>query len=174
MRQVTAAAFSWSLVFLAACAASAPTPTVQAPVHAPPPSSPPTIDCALTGSATGLYEGGCAVSCAVHALAINFDGIDAKRSCDGLPRIVQATLARTAVPGRWLGTMEGAKPEDPTRFEVVPGKGEGAIGVARTPYGRFAVRSLNASATGLRLRIDAARQVRPDADEPAIIDQRSR
>jgi hypothetical protein len=155
----------WSLLptaLLAACASSAPPPNAAT-------ASPSAIDCALDAAANG-YAGACSVACSVNSLAVNFDGIDAKRACDGPARMVKATLSRTATPGRWLGTMEGVKPEDPTRLEVVPDK-RGAGSVARTPFGWFAVADVREAAPQLRLRVDASRQVRPNAEDLAIIDR---
>lgn len=139
--------------------------------NAPPPNAAPAlaIECVLEAAAHG-YAGTCSVPCAVNALAVNFDGVDAQRACDGPARTVKATLSRTAAPGRWLGTMEGVKPEDPTRLEVVPNKGN-AGSVARMPYGWFAVSELREAAPTLRLRVDAGRQVRPTAEDLAIIDR---
>ncbi len=115
------------------------------------------------------YEGTCAVSCSANALAINFDGVDAKRSCDGAPRVVNATLS-APIANRWLGKMQGVQPEDPTRLEIVPNK-QGGGSVARTPYGWFAVSSMDAGRERLNVVIDASRQVRPTADDLAIIDR---
>lgn len=155
----------WSLLptaLLAACASSAPPPyAATTPALA--------IDCVLDAAANG-YAGTCNVPCAVNALAVNFDGVDAKRACDGPARTVNATLSRTTTPGRWLGTMEGVKPEDPTRLEVVPNK-SGAGSVARMPYGWFAVSEFVEAAPQLRWRVDAGRQERPNADDLAIIDR---
>jgi hypothetical protein len=147
-------------LLLTACAATAPPPSA-APALA--------IDCTFDASAQG-YAGTCSVPCAVNSLAIGFDGVDARRACDGPARTVKATLSRAAAPGRWLGTMEGVKPEDPTRLEVVPNK-NGASSVARTPYGWFAVSEFAEAAPTLRWRVDTSRQVRPTADDLAIIDR---
>lgn len=125
--------------------------------------------CSLQRSASG-FAGTCEVPCSVNALAVNFDGVDPQRACSAPPRIAQASLARTAVPDRWLGTMQGVQPEDPTRLEVVPDK-RGGRAVARTPYGWFAVVELHESSGELRLRTDTRRQVRPNADDLAIIDR---
>jgi hypothetical protein len=147
---------------LAACASSAPSPKAAA-------TWPLAIDCVLDAATNG-YAGSCSVPCSVNALAVNFDGVDAARTCDGPPRAVKATLSRTATPGRWLGTMEGVRPEDPTRLEVVPNK-SGAGSVARMPYGWFAVSEFREAAPQLHWRVDASRQMRPNADDLAIIDR---
>jgi hypothetical protein len=135
--------------------------------------------CSLKPAANG-YAGTCLVPCAVNALAVNFDGVDAARACTGAPRSVETTLATTDVANRWLGTMQGVKPEDPTRFEVVPNKhsastsapapgGTGAV--ARTPFGWFAVTEVRQDKDQLSLTVDTSRQVRPTADDVAIIDR---
>jgi hypothetical protein len=127
------------------------------------------IDCTMTAVVSG-YDGLCSVPCPVNALAVNFDGVDAQRACDAPARSVKATLSRTGTSGRWLGTMEGVKPEDPTRLEVVPNKSGGGS-VARMPYGWFAMAEFVEAAPQLRWRADASRQVRPNADDLAIIDR---
>jgi hypothetical protein len=155
-----------SLTALTACT------TVQPPASPlPPPAAPAlVITCELQPGTAAAAAGSCDVPCSVNALAVNFDGVDAKRACAAPGRRVNASLAPTAVAGRWLGTMQGVQPEDPTRFEVVPDKA-GAGSVARMPYGWFRVTELQRSDTGTRLVVDASRQVRPTADDLAIIDR---
>jgi hypothetical protein len=114
------------------------------------------------------YRGTCEVTCAVNALAINFDGVDQKRACTGPARKVQAQLDKTATSGKWLGTMQGVQPEDPTRFEVVENTtGKGSVG--RTPFGWFSIGDMSNSDGNLSIRMDADRQVRPTASDIAII-----
>jgi hypothetical protein len=125
--------------------------------------------CRLAAKDTG-YAGSCEVPCTVNALGVNFDGVVAQRACDGPARLARLSLAETAVRGRWLGSMEGVKPEDPQRAEVVPGKAGGGS-VARLPYGWFKVLELKESPGALTLRVDGSRQVRPDRDDLAIIDR---
>jgi hypothetical protein len=126
------------------------------------------VECDLKQSANG-YAGTCVVPCLVNALAVDFNGPN-RSECAGMPRTVNATLARTTVPNRWLGTMIGVQPEDPTRLEVVPDKtGNGSV--ARMPYGWFRVTELRTTTDGMRLEVDANRQVRPNADDLAIIDR---
>jgi hypothetical protein len=125
------------------------------------------VECRMKPAAQG-YAGTCAVPCVVNALGINFEGRDATRACVAAPRSVDAALARTDVAHRWLGTMQGVQPEDPTRFEIVPNK-SGAGSVARTPFGWFTVLEMRESDQSLSLSIDAGRQVRPDQDDLAII-----
>jgi hypothetical protein len=116
------------------------------------------------------FRGSCDVTCSVNALGINFDGVEPARQCRSPDRTVNVTLARTAVAGRWLGTMQGVQPEDPTRFEVVPNSA-GAGNVGRTPFGWFPVTELNESGGALQLRMDASRQLRPTKDDVAIINR---
>jgi hypothetical protein len=114
------------------------------------------------------YRGTCEVTCAVNALAINFDGVDKKRACTGPARKVQAQLDKTGASGKWLGTMQGVQPEDPTRFEVVENS-TGKGGVGRTPFGWFSISDMRNSDGNLFIRMDADRQVRPTASDIAII-----
>jgi hypothetical protein len=125
------------------------------------------FECVLKSTAEG-YGGTCQVPCSVNALAVNFDGVDVNRACSGAPRTVDATLARTDQAQRWLGTMRGVQPEDPTRLEVVPNK-LSAGSVARTPYGWFNITGFDESERGLRLVMDASKQVRPTNDDVAIL-----
>ena len=125
------------------------------------------IACSMTSEGGG-YKGSCEVTCSVNALAINFDGVEARRRCSGPNRTVMAELTRTNVPGRWLGKMQGVQPEDPTRFEVVANaSGGGSSG--RTPFGWFPVTELKEAGGSLKIRMDAGRQLRPTADDVAII-----
>lgn len=104
--------------FLSACSTST---LVNKPSVAASASAKEMISCQLDREAAG-YEGTCTVTCSANALAINFDGIEPKRACTTPNRVVNASLATTTVAGRWLGTMQGVKPEDPTRLEIVPNK----------------------------------------------------
>jgi hypothetical protein len=64
--------------------------------------------------------------------------------------------------------MQGVKPEDPTRFEVVMNStGKGSVG--RTPFGWFSIIDLRESGGTLSIRMDANQQVRPTASDIAII-----
>jgi hypothetical protein len=127
------------------------------------------IDCQLQ-AAGSRYAGSCSVPCSVNALAVNFDGVVPARACAAPTRTAAVTLARTAVPRRWLGTMEGVKPEDPTRMELVPDE-QGTGSVARLPYGWFAVDTLQADDKAVLLRVNASRQMRPTAADLKIIDR---
>lgn len=127
------------------------------------------IRCALQPAAQS-YAGTCQVPCEVNALQVNFDGLGNRAACTSGPRTVTMTLATTAAPGRWLGTMQGVQPEDPTRAEIVPNR-SGTGSVARLPFGWFAVQSLQAGPQSMTVVIDARRQVRPTADDLAILDR---
>jgi hypothetical protein len=129
----------------------------------------PTDSVVCTLQAAGAdYKGTCEVTCSVNALAVNFDGLEAKRACQGPVRTVQAQLTKTAVAGKWLGTMQGVQPEDPTRFEVVANTAA-ATSVGRTPFGWFAITDMQESTGALVIRMDADKQVRPTANDIAII-----
>ncbi len=125
------------------------------------------VSCALV-QAGNRFEGQCQIPCSVNALAVNFDGVEPKRACAGPARSVAATLAKTGVGERWLGTMQGVQPEDPTRFEIVPNV-SGAQRVGRTPFGWFAVTDFNVGEGALALRLNTERQVRPTQQDTAII-----
>jgi hypothetical protein len=154
-------------LLLSACASPTAAPPAAAPVAAT--ANALSIACQLKASSAG-YAGSCEVPCTVNALAVNFDGVDAKRACNEPARTVSISMATTGQRDRWLGSMQGVKPEDPTRLEVVPNK-SAAGSVARMPFGWFNVSELKTSADGLTLRVDASRQVRPNADDLAILDR---
>jgi hypothetical protein len=156
--------FAVSAIILSACG----TTTVSGTKPATAVVGKDTITCILAAGANG-YAGSCEVSCSVNALAVNFDGLDAKRACEGPKRTVSASLGKTAVANRWLGEMQGVKPEDPTRFELVPGVDN--TSVARTPFGWFAVLKTKQSDSRLELTLNADRQVRPDKQDIAIINR---
>lgn len=130
-------------------------------------AEPNVITCDLTRKDEG-YAGTCAIPCAVSALAINIDGPRANFSCATPPRSVTATLKPQARFDDWLGTMQGKEPEDPTRFGVIKPK-DGKPGVARTPYGWFALTEASADGERLKLTIAANRQLPPTRDDLAII-----
>ena len=119
-------------------------------------------------AAGAAYKGTCEVTCSVNALAVNFDGLEPKRACQGPVRTVQVELAKTAVAGKWLGTMQGVQPEDPTRFEVVADTGS-RTSVGRTPFGWFAITDMQETGGALAIRMNADRQVRPTANDIAIV-----
>ena len=153
---------------LMGCSTRAPSAASRAPA--------PTEYIACTMQAAGAaYKGTCEVTCSVNALGVNFDGVEPKRACTGGPlRTVQVELAKTAVAGKWLGTMQGVQPEDPTRFEVVStpnaANASGALGsVGRTPFGWFEIIEMKESAATLAIRMNADRQVRPTAADISII-----
>jgi hypothetical protein len=72
----------------------------------------------------------------------------------------------------WLGTMEGKEPEDPTRFGVIKAKG-GQAGVAKLPYGWFALTGEKLEQDQLTLTIDANRQLPPTQDDIRILQRAS-
>ncbi|MGL4243173.1 MAG: hypothetical protein ACRCTI_18825, partial [Beijerinckiaceae bacterium] len=104
---------------------------------APVAAEPNTITCRLKRDGAA-FAGTCEIPCAVNALAINIDGPRPGFSCAQPNRLVNATLRPQERFDDWLGTMQGKEPEDPTRFGVVRPK-DGKPGVARTPYGWFAL-----------------------------------
>jgi hypothetical protein len=125
------------------------------------------IVCTLTAAGTS-YKGSCNVTCSVNSLAVNFDGLEAKRACTGPIRSVLAELNSTAVTNNWLGTMQGVQPEDPTRLEIVANsKGKGYVG--RTPFGWFPVDKLELTNNALFVSMNANSQVRPTQNDIAIV-----
>jgi hypothetical protein len=81
---------------------------------------------------------------------------------------VAAMLRKTDKAEHWLGTMEGKFPEDPTRFEVVTAR-SGSAGVAKLPYGWFALDSAQQKGDSLTLTISANKQLPPTTDDIKII-----
>lgn len=124
------------------------------------------------------FRGHCAIPCMVNALAIDIDGPNARVSCTEPPRRVAATLRpdpRTNPgpdpgPQHWLGTMEGKFPEDPTRFELLPGSAT-RPGVAKLPFGWFALEAMRQDGDRLELSIAADRTLPPTADDLNILDR---
>jgi hypothetical protein len=134
-----------------------------APPAAPPNAraEPNTVSCTLQRASEG-YAGACEIPCLVNALAIDIDGPKAGARCETGPRSVKASLRKTGE--RWLGTMEGKFPEDPTRFDLLP-----ATNVAKLPYGWFRVTNFTQDERALTLRITANKQLPPDTDDLKII-----
>jgi hypothetical protein len=130
-------------------------------------SDPNLLVCTLQRSGSE-FKGSCEVPCRVNELAVNIDGANAQVTCDAPPRRVAATLRETAQGKNWIGTMEGRQPEDPTRFEIVSGR-NGAAGIARTPFGWFALQSAQLDAHALSLTIFVGKQLPPTADDIRII-----
>jgi hypothetical protein len=122
---------------------------------------PNTVTCSLQRANEG-YAGVCEIPCLVNALAIDIDGPKAGAHCEGGPRSVKASLRKTGE--RWLGTMEGKFPEDPTRFDLLT-----ATNVAKLPYGWFRVATFTHDERALTLRITANKQLPPDTDDVKII-----
>ena len=149
-----------ALSFLSSCANQATTPIAANTAQLE-------ISCQMQRTGDS-YSGSCNVPCSVDALAINFNGVDAKRACESPPRVVSVSLARANLANRWLGNMQGVQPEDPTRFEVVTGNGEIT---ARMPFGWFSITTFDVQDNTIVLRVDASKQVRPNRDDLAIIDR---
>ncbi len=123
-----------------------------------------TLTCLLERSGTE-FKGTCHIPCSVNALAIDIDGLNPKKACDSPPRSVQATLRETD-SGNWLGTMQGKFPEDPTRFELVVST---KPGIAKTPFGWFALQQSDRDDGTLRLTVAANNQLPPTSDDIRII-----
>jgi hypothetical protein len=126
-----------------------------------------TVTCSLQRTTTE-FQGSCDVPCLVNALAIDIDGPNPKVSCNLPLRRVAAILHQTENGENWLGTMEGKHPEDPKRFEIAQGRA-GATGVAKTPFGWFALQTARLEGETLTLTIDANRQLPPTTDDIRII-----
>jgi hypothetical protein len=116
------------------------------------------------------FTGSCEIPCAVNALAINIDGPRAGFSCQVPPRRVNATLRQQERFDDWLGTMQGKEPEDPVRFGVIKPR-DGKPGVAKTPYGWFALTAVREEGQTLIFDIDANRQLPPTRDDITIINR---
>lgn len=126
-----------------------------------------TLRCTLQRDAAE-FRGTCDIPCAVNALAIDIDGQRTDFSCSLPPRRVNASLRQQERFDDWLGTMDGKEPEDPTRFGLVK-PNNGRPGVAKTPYGWFALTQATLSADTLNLVIIADRQLPPTQDDTKII-----
>ena len=126
-----------------------------------------TITCNLQRT-TGEFRGSCDVPCLVNALAIDIDGPRPGASCNTPPRNVPAALKEIA-PGKFLGTMEGKFPEDPKRLELPTSQ----PGVAKTPFGWFALQEVSVSGDTMQLTISAGAQLPPTIDDIRIIQRAS-
>jgi hypothetical protein len=107
------------------------------------------------------YAGSCLVPCLVNELRIDIKG-PRPGACPNPDRRVTVTLKKADGAERWLGTMQGRQPEDPTRFEVV-GR------VARTPFGWFTLEKADIEASSVALKIDASRQLPATVDDLKIV-----
>jgi len=114
------------------------------------------------------FRGSCSVPCQVNALAVDIDGVRKGFSCAEPPRRVNATLRKSEGVDNWLGTMEGKHSEDPTRFSVIDSAG-GISGVAKTPFGWFALRSTARDGDVLTLLIAVEKQLPPTRADIQII-----
>ncbi len=163
----TSACFAWALGLLSACMMH--TAAAQAGAQTAPPA--PVLQCTLQASADD-HKGSCDVPCQVNELAVNFKGLKPGFSCDAPPRRVAVSLRATGKPGAWLGEMPGRQPEDPTRFELVTSKTAGTAGVAKTPFGWFALTRVEQTGDQMNLTMAVDKQLQPTADDLKIL-QRS-
>ncbi len=125
-----------------------------------------TVRCELK-LADAEYAGTCEIPCRVNQLLIDIDGPTPNRTCADPPRRVNATLKKTARVNHWLGGMQGKEPEDPTRFELLlfaDGKG-----VAKLPYGWFALQSMTINGGAMTLTVAAEKTLPPTQDDARII-----
>lgn len=123
--------------------------------------------CELLATGDGGFRGTCEIPCMVNALWIDIDGASPGRRCEVAPRVVTASLKRTERAHHWLGSMQGKEPEDPTRFELlVPPAGGG---VAKMPYGWYALRLARLDESRMSLSIAGDRTLPPTADDLRII-----
>jgi hypothetical protein len=132
-------------------------------------AAPNTISCELKRGADA-FAGTCSIPCAVNSLAINIDGPRPNFSCSAPDRTVNVTLKSQERFDDWLGTMQGKEPEDPTRFGVLKPK-DGKPGVAKTPFGWFALTDAKQEGETLTLTISANRQLPPTPDDVKIIER---
>ena len=130
-------------------------------------AEPNTVTCALNRAGTE-FAGTCEIPCLVYAMAISFDGPSPGVTCAGPPHRVTSTLRRIPTSESWLGTMEGKFPEDPTRFEVISGRGS-KPGVAKTPYGWFRLDAARLADDRLTIDIQSNALLPPTIDDVRII-----
>jgi hypothetical protein len=130
-------------------------------------SDPNTVRCSLKREAAE-FKGTCDIPCAVNALAIDIDGQRPNFSCSQPARRVNASVHKQEHFDDWLGTMQGKEPEDPTRFGLIKPK-DGKPGVAKMPYGWFALTEATLDGDVLNLTILANRQLPPTQDDTRII-----
>ena len=132
-------------------------------------AEPNTMKCSLTRAGDG-FQGTCEVPCLVNNLSIDIDGPKPGVTCDAPLRQDPVTLRPNGGSGQWLGTMDGKFPEDPKRFEAIEDK-RGGEGVAKTPFGWFAIQSVTHDGDTLRLTIAANNQLPPTARDIKIIER---
>jgi hypothetical protein len=132
-------------------------------------AEPNTIACDLKRD-SAAFAGTCAIPCAVNALAINIDGPRRDFACNQPNRVVNVTLRPQERFDDWLGTMQGKEPEDPTRLGLLKPK-DGKPGVAKTPYGWFALTEAKQEGESLKLTIVANRQLPPTPDDIRIVER---
>jgi hypothetical protein len=126
------------------------------------------MQCSLLASG-GVYSGSCDVPCPVNELAVNFKGVKPGFSCDAPPRRVAVNLRSVGSTGAWLGDMPGRQPEDPTRFELLTNRAGGGAGVAKTPFGWFALTKAEQTGDQLSLVMATDKQLPPTADDLKIL-----
>jgi hypothetical protein len=66
--------------------------------------------------------------------------------------------------------MQGKYPEDPTEFEVVSSRGD-AVGVAKTPFGWFPLKSFALSDNTLTVTFSTQKQAPPTVSDTRIINR---
>lgn len=157
---VAACVTSILLVGCETASTSAPTQTTAST-----PTAAAGMSCTLTRDGD-QYKGTCGIPCEVHNLAVNFDGVKRGFTCSEPVRQVPASLKATAKSGQWLGEMQGRQPEDPTRFELMT---TSTGGVAKLPYGWFAVQSAREQAGTMTISMAPGKQLPPTADDVKIL-----
>jgi hypothetical protein len=157
LMSATLAMAAWSAGTLHAAHAQAATPAAGF-----------AMQCSLQAAADD-YSGSCDVPCAVNELAVNFKGLKPGFSCEAAPRRVAVSLRAVGTTGAWLGDMPGRQPEDPTRFELLTTKAGVGAGVARTPFGWFALTKVEQAGAQLSLVMTTDKQLPPTADDLKIL-----
>ena len=132
-------------------------------------AEPNTMTCSLS-RAGDAFHGSCEVPCLVNNLSIDIDGPKPGAACDAPLRHDRVTLRPNGENGQWLGTMEGKFPEDPKRFEVIEGR-NGGQGIAKTPFGWFAIRTAAHQGETFNLTIAANSQLPPTSNDIRIIER---
>jgi hypothetical protein len=115
------------------------------------------------------YEGSCEIPCQVNELAVNFDGTKRGFTCAEPARKVTASLRQTTINGYWLGEMQGRQVEDPTRFEVITATNGIRNGVAKLPFGWFALVDAKNDGENFVLTMAVDKQLPPTMDDVKVI-----
>jgi hypothetical protein len=132
-------------------------------------AEPNVMTCSLS-RAGDAFQGSCEVPCLVNNLSIDIDGPKPGAACEAPSRHDPVTLRSNGENGQWLGTMEGKFPEDPNRFEILQGRNDGE-GIAKTPFGWFAVRAATHKDDKFNLVIAANNQLPPTANDIRIVER---